>query len=401
MDVLSLFQLLGTDTPALQGGFFLWVKEPVEVLEGGPEDWSKLEERLEAYREKKESDPLHPPGAAVGQFSYEGNFRFAFHERVEVIAAGSLSLPTLRLPGALGGITDPSSGWSASCTQQEYEGMVREAQEAIRRGDVYQVNLAQRFHREVTSWDASRFFQALWQLTAAPYSALLRWPDRDLVAASPELFLSIQGRRVTTQPIKGTRPRSRQAMDDRRNALELSTDPKEVAELVMITDLERNDLGTFCEYGSVEVKELVRCRTYSHVFHLVSTIVGRMREGCRPLQAVRHCFPGGSITGAPKRTAMELIRRLEGRERGSYTGAFGYFGFDGSMQLGMAIRTCEQVRGCLSFWAGSGITMDSNPGREWQETHHKARAMQEAYALYERTREQDGETAAGVVRRES
>jgi para-aminobenzoate synthetase component 1 len=176
------------------------------------------------------------------------------------------------------------------------------------------------------------------------------------------------------------------AMDDRRNALELATNTKEVAELVMITDLIRNDLGSICDYGSVEVKELVRCRTYSHVFHLVSTVAGRIRDDHSHLQAVLACFPGGSITGAPKIKAMEVIRELENVPRGFYTGAFGYFGFDGSAQLGMSIRTCERRKDRLTFWTGSGITIDSDPVKEFEETNHKARAIKDAYQLYQNTK---------------
>jgi para-aminobenzoate synthetase component I len=355
--------------------------DPVDEISGGSEQWPLFEQKLLGHQVSG-WDRMHPPGAAVGYFSYEGEFHFRFYPDLEVIPTDAIHVSTEQLQNR----AHQSAGdWSTTHTRQTYQTMVESAQEAIRRGDIYQVNLARKFERIVSGWDAEHFFKTLWHTTRAPYTGFLRFVDSEIYAASPELFLNIQGRHITTQPIKGTRPRGVDAMDDRRNALELATNAKEVAELVMITDLARNDLGVICDYGSVEVKELVRCRTYSHVFHLVSTVTGRLRDDLTPIQAVQACYPGGSITGAPKRKAMEMIQQLEKQPRGFYTGAFGYFGFDGSAQLGMSIRTCQRHGNKLSFWTGSGITIDSNPLEEFEETNHKARAMQDAFQLYQNT----------------
>jgi para-aminobenzoate synthetase component I len=352
--------------------------DPLEEVSGSFGEWDLLEEKLKSYHVSG-WDLRHPPGAAVGAFSYEGDFRFRFYGAPEQVRAEDLFFAKTLQPV---GVASSGVCWKSSHDLSAYVQMVEEAQEFIRRGDIYQVNLARQFDTEVVDWNSESFFKSLWHTTHAPYAAYLLFDDFEIYAASPELFLSIEGDRILTQPIKGTRPRGRDAMGDRQNALELATNSKEVAELVMITDLERNDLGRICEYGSVEVKELVRCRTYSHVFHLASTVTGRIQGGISPLRAVQACYPGGSITGAPKLKAMEMIRHLEHAPRGFYTGAFGYFGFDGSVQLGMSIRTCERRGDKLSFWAGSGITIDSDPVKEFEETHHKAAAMQGAYELY-------------------
>jgi len=260
--------------------------------------------------------------------------------------------------------------------------MVREAQESIRRGDIYQINLTRKIFLDGLDLNARRLFQHLWQRTVAPHSAFLELGDRVLLCASPELFLDISGRQIMTQPIKGTRPRDSDGNRDERNAFELRTDPKEIAELVMITDLERNDLGQICEYGSVQVSDLVVSRSFSHVHHLISTVVGTLKPEITAVAALRACYPGGSITGAPKRRAVEIIRKLEAGDRGFYTGVIGYFGFDGSAHFCMAIRTLEYQEGQLSFGVGSGITIDSNPEREFEETEHKAAAMMQALESY-------------------
>ncbi|MDZ4788904.1 MAG: anthranilate synthase component I family protein [Blastochloris sp.] len=359
------------------GGFYAFTNS-VEEISGTSADWNLLENKLRDYQVVG-CDQLHPPGAAVGYFTYEGSFHFRFYTHVEVLSADAVYIPTEELQG---GASASPHEWTTSHEREPYGIMVEAAQEFIREGNIYQVNLARSFSTQVRKWNGLDFFKALWHLTKAPYAGFLKFSDRELIAASPELFIGIQGREITTQPIKGTRPRGSTVMEDRQNALELATNTKEVAELVMITDLERNDLGAISEYGTVEVKELVRCRAYSHVFHLVSTITSRLRKEISPLQAVHRCFPGGSITGAPKKKAMEVIQQLEAEERGSYTGAFGYFGFDGSVQLGMTIRTCERKGEHLSFRVGSGITIDSDPVKEFEETNHKAKAMKDAYALY-------------------
>jgi anthranilate/para-aminobenzoate synthase component I len=193
-----------------------------------------------------------------------------------------------------------------------------------------------------------------------------------VLSASPECFLELSGRRILTRPIKGTRPRRADPDADERSAYELITSSKEVAELVMITDLERNDLGRVCEYGTVHVADLLRLERFEQVFHLVSTVEGTLRPEISHVEAVAACFPGGSISGAPKKRALEIIAELEPAPRGIYTGAVGFFGFNGESRFNIAIRTVVMRGDEASFHVGAGIVADSDPQREWQETLDKA-----------------------------
>jgi anthranilate/para-aminobenzoate synthase component I len=348
--------------------------EPEARLRGGWGDWEALDAELARRQGAGGADR----GAAVGYFSYDGDFDFAFYPVRRTAPAREF----------LGGrrraaVGDAGGGWDEAVDRRQYALLVASAQEYIRRGDIYQVNLARTFAREVRDFDAWRFFKILWSLTAAPLSAYYAAGDRVLMSASPELFLAIGGGRVTTRPIKGTRPRGTDDGADLRNEAALLASPKERAELVMITDLERNDLGQVCEFGSVGVTELLACEKLSHVFHLVSTVTGKLRPGISPVRALRACFPGGSVTGAPKRRAMEIIAELEPFRRGFFTGAIGWFGYDGSAQFSLAIRTAEYRDGRLAFLTGSGITSGSDAGEEFAETEHKARALKEAWSIYE------------------
>ncbi|HEX4140588.1 MAG TPA: anthranilate synthase component I family protein, partial [Candidatus Methylacidiphilales bacterium] len=216
----------------------------------------------------------------------------------------------------------------------------------------------------------------------APGGAFLDFGDTRILSASPELFLRVRGRHLTTRPIKGTRPRSRDPVLDAQLAFELQTDPKELAELIMITDLERNDLGQICEYGSVAVTQLARLERFPQVHHLVSTVEGMMRPGVDALAAIRACIPGGSISGAPKRRACEIIAELEPCPRGIYTGLIGYFDDSGDAAFSIAIRTMVQEGETLHFSTGSGITAGSTPAREYEETLHKAAGMRLALEAY-------------------
>ena len=241
----------------------------------------------------------------------------------------------------------------------------------IRAGDIYQVNLSQRFAAScsLTGWD---FFQRLTAVSPAPFAAFLDCGDFQIVSSSPELFLRLSGLHIQTRPIKGTRPRSTDPTRDAQLSYELQTSTKEMAELVMITDLLRNDLGKVCEYGSVQVPELVRLERYPHVQHLVSTVEGRLRSSITHFAALASCFPGGSITGAPKIRAMEIIDGLEPVTRGPYTGALGYLGFNRESQLSILIRAAVCRQGMAYFHVGAGIVADSVPSAEYQETLAKA-----------------------------
>jgi para-aminobenzoate synthetase component I len=266
---------------------------------------------------------------------------------------------------------------TSNLSRADFEARVRQAQRYIRSGDIYQVNLSQRLavRGEVPGWD---FFQRLSAVSPAPFSAYLDCGQFQIASSSPELFLRISGGHVQTRPIKGTRPRAGDAARDAQLAYELQTSPKEMAELIMITDLLRNDLGRVCEFGSVRVPELARLELYPHVQHLVSTVEGRLRREVTHLAALAACFPGGSITGAPKFRAMEIIDELEPVTRGPYTGALGYLGFNRESQWSIIIRTAICAGRTAWFQVGAGIVADSVPGAEYEETLAKAGGFLEA-----------------------
>jgi aminodeoxychorismate synthase component I len=267
--------------------------------------------------------------------------------------------------------------FASALRRREFIEMVKRAQAYIAAGDIYQVNLS---HRFTASWprceerggEAFALYESLRRCSPAPHAAWLQLNGRSVLSSSPELFLKISGRSIRTRPIKGTRPRRADCREDERSAHELISSPKESAELVMITDLERNDLGQVCEFGSVTVCELLKLERFEQVFHLVSTVDGRLRPEVDAVTALRACFPGGSITGAPKKRAMEIIAELERVPRGLYTGAIGYFGFNGESQFNIAIRTLVIENGEAHFHVGAGIVADSQPEMEWQETLDKA-----------------------------
>lgn len=269
---------------------------------------------------------------------------------------------------------EPPNPLPEASSTLEQEGFVRavdRALEYIAAGDIYQVNLSQRL-----SWSAGVdpfwLHQQLRQCSPAPFAGVLRFEGFSLVSASPEEFLRMSGRRIRTRPIKGTRPRGADACRDQELSRELTASGKERSELVMITDLLRNDLGRVCEFGSVRVPELMRLESYAQVHHLVSTVEGRARPEVSHLGALAACFPGGSVTGAPKVRAMEIIEELEPVTRGPYTGTIGYLGLNGESRLAIAIRTavCLPDRTCLHV--GAGIVAESSPEAEYAETLAKA-----------------------------
>lgn len=259
-------------------------------------------------------------------------------------------------------------------TREGFVAAVEAAQRYIRAGDIYQVNLSQRFTAQISAsgWE---MYEALAAVSPAPFSAFLDCGNFQIASSSPEQFLRISGSQIVTRPIKGTRPRDADPTRDAQLTYELQTSPKEMAELVMITDLLRNDFGRVCEYGSVQVPDLVRLERYPQVQHLVSTVEGRLRHDVPHFAALASCFPGGSITGAPKIRAMQIIDELEPVSRGPYTGAIGYLGFNRESQLSIAIRTAICREGRAWFHAGAGIVADSSPEAEFEETLAKARGF--------------------------
>ena len=271
-------------------------------------------------------------------------------------------------------VLNPESTVLSNLTRDQFIALVERAQRYIRAGDIYQVNLSQRLEvpTELSGWE---FFLRLGEVSPAPFAAYLDCGAFQIASSSPELFLRLSGSHIVTRPIKGTRPRSADPTLDAQLTYELQTSAKEMAELVMITDLLRNDLGRVCEYGSVQVPELVRLERYPQVQHLVSTVEGRLRADVTHFAAFASCFPGGSITGAPKIRAMEIIDELEPVTRGPYTGCHGYLGFNRESQLSVSIRTAVRTGQKTFFHAGAGIVADSVPAAEYEETLAKARGF--------------------------
>lgn len=257
-----------------------------------------------------------------------------------------------------------------------YAEAFRRVQQHIRAGDCYQVNLTQRFNVRVRgdSWQA---YERLRQINPAPFSAFLSTPSGDLLSSSPERFLSVRGSRVETRPIKGTRPRSPSKHRDAELASELRASTKDRAENVMIVDLLRNDLGKSCVPGSIAVTKLFEIESFASVHHLVSTVRGRLTADKHALDLLRGCFPGGSITGAPKVRAMEIIESLEPHRRNIYCGSIGYIGFDGNMDSNIAIRTLLRQGEQIYAWAGGGIVADSEVEAEYRESLDKAATLLE------------------------
>jgi len=266
-------------------------------------------------------------------------------------------------------------------TPDEYRRAVARCVEYITAGDIFQVNLSQRFTVE-DGPDAMAIYRALRRRNPAWYAAFLAFQaggrSCGVVSSSPELFLRVRGRRVITRPIKGTRPRVGSDAADRAAAAELLASEKDNAELAMIIDLLRNDLGRVCRFGSVRVAEPRRLETHPTVFHLVGTVEGELRRGVGPAELLRSTLPGGSITGAPKIRAMEIIDELETPARGVYTGCIGHVGVDGSCEWNIAIRTIVCDGPLVHVQAGGGIVADSSADGEYRETLDKARAMLEA-----------------------
>jgi para-aminobenzoate synthetase component 1 len=263
---------------------------------------------------------------------------------------------------------------TSNFTQTGYASAFASVQGYLKSGDCYQVNLAQRFSA-AASGDALGAYLTLRSMSPAPYSAFLNLPQAQILCASPERFLRVQNRSVETRPIKGTRPRGGDAHQDALLAEELQKHPKDRAENLMIVDLLRNDLGKSCVPGSVRVPKLFEVESFAGVHHLVSTVEGELADGRDALHVLRDCFPGGSVTGAPKLRAMQIIAQLEPNRRGIYCGTIGYVGFDGNMDSNIVIRTLVYSGDKVRCWAGGGIVADSEEKAEYQETLDKASAM--------------------------
>jgi len=271
-------------------------------------------------------------------------------------------------------VETPTATFESDCGREAFADRVRRVQEYVHDGDTFQTNVSQRLVAPAAVHPVAAY-DALRRVNPAPYSCLLEFRAADLVSASPELLLEREGSSVRTEPIAGTRPRGETPEADEALEADLLGDEKERAEHAMLVDLERNDLGKVCAYGSVEVAEYRRVDRYSEVMHLVSDVTGRLRADESLADAVAALFPGGTITGAPKPKTMEIIDELEDTRRGPYTGGVGIFGFDGRATLNITIRTLVRHEGEYHLRVGAGIVHDSDPYREYDETLDKARAL--------------------------
>ena len=363
---------------------------PSELLRGNINEIHQLDHLRQTIAGHQSHAPSKgfPAGGACGWVDYEGDYCFGLypemliyqHDRQQWWQCGELAQeiqrdqPQIKIP-VIG-------EFQPSMSQENYESGVRRIHDYIAAGDIYQVNLTQPFVATVQGGSLFQLYQQLRKSSPAPLATWLNLGGREILSSSPETFLRMSGRSVETCPIKGTRPRGDTAASDKAMAMELIGSEKENAELTMITDLERNDLGQVCEFGTVRVAEMLALEKLEQVYHLVSTVTGTLREDVDHLSALAACFPGGSITGAPKKRAMEIISELESVPRGLYTGAVGYIGFNGESQFNIPIRTLVRENGNLQYHVGAGIVADSDPSTEYQETLDKAKGIRLAISQY-------------------
>ena len=375
--------------PAFVGGavgFFSYdAVRYLEKLPGAPPDDLKVPEALFAVTDTLVVfDHLRHKVLVVslvdagGLRDVEGEgFTAAYRRAADDVrrVAERLAAPlTRRAPGFGGGPIDVTSNF----TKEGYEEAVERAKEYIRAGDAFQVVPSQRFSAEVGELDPLLLYRGLRTVNPSPYMTYLKIGDLTLVGASPEPLVRVEGRRVMTRPVAGTRPRGGTPEEDAGLAEELLADEKERAEHVMLVDLGRNDLGRVSEVGSVELAGFMEVERYSHVMHIVSTVEGNLRKGLTALDALAAAFPAGTVSGAPKVRAMEIIDELEPTRRGPYAGATGYYGIDGRLDTCITLRTAMLKDGTLSFQAGGGVVADSVPSAEYEETRNKAGAIRQA-----------------------
>lgn len=355
--------------------------QPIEIIRGHISDPSALDGALKKRVLSSAPDYGFPNGGACGSIDYDGCFTFGIypellifhHHSGEWWEIGNLS-SRIRKPSPAEDFT--LGAWQDSLPKNEFLEAVKTIKEYISAGDIYQVNLSRRLRAKcLAPQGLLSLYDKLRNSSPAPTASYLNLDGREILSSSPETFLRFSGSEVETRPIKGTRPRFADPELDSRSAFDLQRSEKERAELVMITDLLRNDIGQVCEFGSVQVTDMLQLEKLQHVHHLVSTIRGTLDPAHTQLSALASCFPGGSITGAPKKRATEIIDELEPVSRGLYTGAIGFLGFNGESQFNIAIRTLIHEGGCLDYHVGAGIVADSDPIAEFEETEHKARGV--------------------------
>ena len=302
--------------------------------------------------------------------------------KIEALVAKLTATPEPRVPRDKSDAADAVSEPHSNFTKSEYEAAVSRAKEYIAAGDIIQVVPSQRFSRPV-SVDSFDVYRALRVVNPSPYMYYLKCHDFDIVGASPEMMVRVEDGLVQTRPIAGTLPRGKTPEQDKTFEETLLSDPKERAEHVMLVDLGRNDLGRVCKYHTVEVTDLMIVERFSHVMHIVSHVIGRLREAFSAFDVIRACLPAGTLSGAPKIRAMEIIDELEPTRRGPYGGAVGYFSFSGSADTAITIRTAVIKDGFAHVQAGGGVVADSVPENEYYETMNKARALLSAIEMAE------------------
>ena len=362
-DMVRHFEQLPTDNPALLDAYdsYFLVTDTIIIFD--------------SMRQKiKVVSNAHLDGSIAPEAAYR--------QATEKIDAMIRRLRT-PLPAAAVPDTGRQVKFKSNVSRVDFETAVEKAKEYVRSGDIIQVVLSQRFSGELSA-DPLDIYRVLRTLNPSPYMFFLRLDDTVIAGASPEVMVRKEGRLVELRPIAGTRPRGNTPEEDARLADELLADPKERAEHVMLVDLGRNDLGRVCTTGSVKVSELMIIERYSHVMHIVSNVQGELSSDCDAFDLVRATFPAGTLSGAPKVRAMQIIDELEPVRREVYGGAVGYFSFSGNMDLAITIRTLVIKDGKVHLQAGAGIVADSDPAAEWQETVNKGMAVMKAIELAEK-----------------
>lgn len=369
--------------------FSLFSAQPTSLIKGNihsPKDRGFLQTLLEKNAQPA-GDP-YPLGGLFGWIGYEGDFCLGVypqtliytHANHQWVASSQnvfeqflqAPLPPKKPPFI------PPSSWETSLSQAAYTRGVQCLLDFIQAGDIYQANLTQRFRAQLKDCELFSLYKHLRHYSPAPMAAWAQLDQTTLLSSSPELFLKIDNRSIQTRPIKGTSPRYKDIHQDKLSQQFLKNSSKENAELLMITDMERNDLGQVATIGSVRVDGLATLESYPQVHHLVSTVSAQLQENVSHPEALAACFPGGSITGAPKKRAREIIAELEPCPRGIYTGALGYFGWNGVSQWNIVIRTLIASGGMLDYQVGAGIVAQSIPQKEYEETLLKAEGIRQA-----------------------
>jgi len=374
-------------------------------------DLSGLKKAFDKYRLAAQS--LSFPAGAVGYLGYDGSLFFGFYDTIlgldhqnkkliissfskarikdilkqlnsDLLSTNYLSFPRKRVV-----LTDTrrssesriknNLNFKSNFTKSGYMKTVRQALEHIRRGDIYQINLSHQIKVQIPHWhryaEPAAIYKNLRQSFPSEFGAYFDDGRQVILSASPERFLKLQNGKVQVKPMKGTRPRGKTKAQDQVLKEQLRKSPKEIAELLMVTDLERNDLGRVCEYATVKVKAMRTLEAYTSVFQATSTVEGRLRRDCDQFDLLQATFPSGSVTGCPKIEAMKIIKKLEHGPRGLYTGALGYMSFSGDMDFNVMIRTMFLKPDQITFQVGGGIVADSKPQDEWQETLVKAQPL--------------------------